>query len=92
MCGARRDIGQHQIRAREDAERVEVVLADPDRVHADPVGLQGFLGNIADELVRRARIVLLVIVADREVAEFHVPRFSSFSPAAPCIIDAMQRF
>jgi hypothetical protein len=32
---ARSDIGQHDIGARQDTKRVEVVLADPDRVHAE---------------------------------------------------------
>ena len=41
-----------------------MVLADPCRVHSDAVGVQRFLGDVADELVRRARVVVVVIVAE----------------------------
>ena len=40
MLGARGDIGEHQVRAGEHAERVEMMLADPGGVHAELVGIQ----------------------------------------------------
>jgi hypothetical protein len=39
VLGARRDIGQHEIGTGQHAERVEMVLADPGRVHAELVGV-----------------------------------------------------
>ena len=72
VLGARRDIGQHQLGGGEHAERVEMVLADPGRVHAELVGVERLGGDVGDELVGVARIVFVVIVAEREVAEFHV--------------------
>ena len=68
----RGDIGQYEVRARQDAERIEVMLANPGRMHAEFVGVQRLGGNVGDELVRRARIVLVVIVAQREVTKIHV--------------------
>ena len=49
-----------------------MVLADPGRVHAELVGVQRLGGDVRHEGVRVARIVLVVIVAEGEVAEFHV--------------------
>src|SRR5215510_988470 len=55
-----------------------MVLADPSRVHAELVGVQGLLRDVADELVRRPCVVFVVIVAQGEVAEFHnTPPFGS---------------
>src|SRR5262249_16142251 len=68
---SRGEVGEHQIRGREHAQRVEMVLADPSRVHAEPVGVQGLLRDVGDELVRRPRVVFVVIIAQGEVAEFH---------------------
>src|SRR5262249_24763026 len=68
------------LRARPQAQGVEMVLADPSRVHAEPVGVQGFLGDVGDELVRRPGVVLVVIVAQGEVAEFHN------TPPLPCCV------
>ena len=49
-----------------------MMLADPGRVHAELVGVERLGGDVGDELVGVARIVLVVIVAEREIAEFHV--------------------
>src|ERR1700716_26719 len=55
-----------------------MMLADPGRIHAEPIGVQRLFGDVGDELVRRPRVVLVVIVAQGEVAEFHdVPPGSS---------------
>src|SRR5262249_6278554 len=63
---------------RQHAKGVEMVLADPSRVHAELVGVQGLLRDVGDELVRRPCVVLVVIVAQGEVAEFHnTPPFGS---------------
>ena len=49
-----------------------MMLADPGRMHAELVGIERFGGDVGDELVGVAGVVLVVIVAEREVAEFHV--------------------
>ena len=71
MLGARRDIGQHEVGAGQHAERVEMMLADPGRMHAELVGVKRLGGDVGDELVGVARVVFVVIVAQREIAEFH---------------------
>ena len=65
------NIGKHHVRARQHAERIEMVFADPGRVHADLFGIKRLGGDVGDELVRGAPIILVVIVAEREVAEVH---------------------
>jgi hypothetical protein len=35
------------------------------------VGIERFGGDVGDKLVRRARIIVIVIVAQREVAKIH---------------------
>jgi len=72
------DVRQHQIRARQHAERVEMMLADPGRVHAELFGMERFGADVGDELVRGAGVFFVVIVAQREIAEFHgrLPRMS----------------
>jgi hypothetical protein len=47
------------------------MLADPGRVHAELIGIQRLRRDVGDELVRRARIVQIVVVAEREVSELH---------------------
>ena len=78
MLGARGDVGEHQLGRGEHAERVEMMLADPGRMHAELVGVERLGGDVGDELVGVARVVLVVIVAQREISEFH---FSSFGRA-----------
>src|SRR5215471_15394895 len=68
----RRDIGQHQIGAREHAERAEMMLADPGRVEADLFGIDRLVENIGDEGVGIPAVVVVVVVAKREIAEFHL--------------------
>ena len=46
-----------EIGTRKHPERVEVVLADPDRVHPELVGVQSFGRDVTDELVR-TRVLL----------------------------------
>ena len=71
MLGARGDIGEHQIGTGQHAERIEMMLADPGRMHAELVGIQRFVGDVGDELVGRARVVRVMVVAQCEIAEFH---------------------
>jgi hypothetical protein len=71
VLGSRRNIGEHQIRAGQHAKRIEVMLADPGRMHAESIGMQRFFRDVGDELVRCPRVVLVVIVAQGEVAKFH---------------------
>src|SRR5271155_3320535 len=65
------DISQHHVWAGQHAERVEVMFADPGRMHAESVGIKRLGGDVGDELVRITRVVFVVIVAQREIAEFH---------------------
>src|SRR5712671_8044235 len=48
-----------------------MMLADPGRMHAEAVGVERLVGDVGHELVGAARIVFVVVVAQREVAEFH---------------------
>src|SRR5260221_9265072 len=48
-----------------------MMLAVPGRVHAELVGIDRLVGDVGDELVGRPRIVVVVIVAQREIAEIH---------------------
>ena len=82
-AGARRDVGQHQVGAGQDAERVEMMLADPGRMHAELFGIERLVGDVLDEGVGGTGVVLVVIVAEREVAEFHglLPRGAVPLPA-----------
>jgi hypothetical protein len=88
VLGARRDIGEHQVGAGEDAERVEMVLADPGRVHAELVRIERLGGDVGDELVRAPPVVLVVVIAQREVAEFHgfLLRAASKPPDFSCYL------
>ena len=69
--GERGDAGQEGRRRGIDAERIEMVLADPDRVHAEPIGEEGFLANVQDETLGTPRIVGIMIVAQGEITELH---------------------
>src|SRR5215470_13839341 len=48
-----------------------MVLADPGRVQANLFGPQRLGIDVLQELLGRARIVGVAVVAQREVAEFH---------------------
>src|ERR1700686_1272669 len=48
-----------------------MMLADPGRVHAERIGIDRLGGDVGDELVGQPRIVVVVIVAEREIAEIH---------------------
>ena len=67
-----RHMAEDELGAGENAERIEMMLADPDRMHAELLGVQRFGGDVGDELVGRAGIVLVVIVAKRKVTKLHV--------------------
>ena len=71
VLGVGCDISEHDVRAGQHAERIEVVLADPGGVHAELVGIERLGGNVGDELVRGAGVIVVVIVAQREIAEVH---------------------
>ena len=65
------DVAEHDVRAGQNAERVEMVLADPGRVHAELVGIERLGGDVGNELIGGARVVFVVVVAQCEVAEVH---------------------
>ncbi len=70
--GPRRHLRQHEIGAGEDAERREMMLADPRRMHPDRVGVDGLVEDVGDEQARGAHLAHVVVVAEGEVAEFLV--------------------
>jgi len=86
---ARRDIRQRQVGARQHAQRAEMVLANPRRMHAQRFGIQRLIDDIGNKLVRRGRIVGVVVVAQRKVAEFH--RDSPFLKERPCLVTVTQQ-
>ena len=67
-----------------------MMLADPGRVHAELVGVERFGGDVGDELVGRARVVVVVIVAEREVAEFHRVSFPRLGALWGCRFPCFQ--
>ncbi len=71
LLGPRRDMGQHEIGARQDAQRAEMMLADPRRMQPDLLGVQRLVENVGDQLVGAAPVVDIVVVAQREIAELH---------------------
>src|SRR6266478_7881161 len=68
---ARRDMSEHQVRTREHAETAEVMLADPGGIHSYLFGVDRFVEDVGDDLIGAAPIILVVVIAQREVAEFH---------------------
>jgi hypothetical protein len=62
----RRSADQASPIAGQHAERAEMMVADPYRVHAEFVGIECFCQDIDDEPIRRAQIVAVVIVAQRK--------------------------
>ena len=66
-----RDIGEHQIGAGKHAQCAEMMLADPRGVKADLIGINRLVEYICNKGVGRSFIVLVMIVAQREIAEFH---------------------
>ena len=54
-----------------------MMLADPGRMHAQLVGIDRLVEDVGDEDVGRARVVLVMIVAEREIAEIHGAALSS---------------
>src|SRR5713101_466978 len=61
-----------------------MMIADPGRVEADFLGPQRLGVDVLDEVLGRARIVGIAVVAQREVTELHgVPS---------CLADTVRRF
>src|SRR5258706_15152129 len=67
------------------------MLADPRRMHADLVGEDRLLADVEHQLVRRARVVRVVVVAEREVAEFHACSFQSSAVKPEALTTGCQR-
>src|SRR5690242_19319274 len=74
LC-ARRDMREHEIGAGKNAERRKMMFADPRRMQPDVLGIDGLVEDVGDELIGAAPVVDVVIVAQREIAEFY-----QFSP------------
>jgi hypothetical protein len=49
-----------------------MMLADPRGMQADLLGVNRLVEDIGDELVGLSPVVVVVIVAQREIAEFHL--------------------
>jgi hypothetical protein len=47
------------------------MLADPGGMEAKPIGLDRFIDDIGNKLIRWAWIVAIAVVAEREIAELH---------------------
>src|SRR5262245_34965799 len=75
-------MGEQDLRAGVDAERREMVLADPCRMHPELLGVERFVDDVGDEGVGRALVVAIIVIAQREVAEFH-SRTGPFDDALP---------
>ena len=69
--GARGNVRKHDVGRGKHAQRVEMMLADPCGTHADLIGVKRFSRDIGHELVGRAMVVLVMIVAEREIAKIH---------------------
>jgi hypothetical protein len=65
-------MGEHQIGTGEHAQGAEMVLADPGRMEADRFGIDRLVDDVGDEAVGASRIAFVVVVAQREIAEFHL--------------------
>jgi hypothetical protein len=68
----RGDLGEYEIGAGEHAQRREMMLADPCRIEPDLFGINCLVEDVGDEPVRVARIVVVVVVAEREIAKVHI--------------------
>ena len=62
-------LAEQQVGARRHTQGAEVVLAYPGGMHADGVRVDGFRDDVGDALVGRARVVFVMVVAEREIAE-----------------------
>jgi hypothetical protein len=61
------------IGAGQHAERAEMMLADPSGMKAHLLGVHSLGEDVGDEGVGLPLIVLVVVVTQREVTEFHWP-------------------
>src|SRR5215468_6536523 len=64
-----------------------MMLADPYGVHAELLRVERLRRDVGDELIRRARVIQVVIVAQREVTEVHVS--PSFPQAGASLAEAV---
>ena len=66
-----RDVSEHQVGTREHAETAEVMLADPGGIQSYLFGVDRLVEDVGDDLIGAAPIILIVVVAQCEVAELH---------------------
>jgi hypothetical protein len=64
-------VSEHQVRTREHAETAEVMLADPGGIQPNLFGVDRLVEDIGDDLIGAAPIILIVVVAQCEITEFH---------------------
>ena len=64
-------IGQRQVRTGQHAQGAEMVLPDPRRAESQPVRFDRLSHNVGHEGIRRTLVVVVVVVAQREIAEPH---------------------
>ena len=69
--GLRNNACEQNVGARINPKRVEMMLAHPCRVVAELVRQHRLLADLFNELVSRARVSGVSVVAQREVAELH---------------------
>jgi hypothetical protein len=69
---ASRHIGQNQIWAGQYAERAEVMLTDPSGMKPDLLGVDRLVEDIGHELVGPSPVVVVMVVAEGEITEFHL--------------------
>ena len=69
---SRRDIGKHQIRAGEHAKRAEMMLANPGGMETHLLSINRLVNDVGDEGVGGSDVVVVVVVAQGEIAEFHL--------------------
>jgi hypothetical protein len=67
----RRDIDEYEVRTGEHAQGREMVLADPNGIEAHLFGVNRLGEDVRDERVRVALVVVIVVIAQCKIAEFH---------------------
>src|SRR5262249_47100443 len=72
MSEARGEVGEGGVGGGKEARGLEVMLADPRRMHGELLGVDRLGGDVGGYLVRSPAVVVVVIVAQREVAEVHL--------------------
>ena len=66
------------------------MLADPRRMEAHLFGVNRLVEDVGDERVRVALVVVVVVVAERKIAEFHFPLLLRRIPAGSAACNARQ--